>query len=70
MVRVAPGDPDNSFLTYKLDADDLTFCEAVAAPTRDRCGTSMPQGGPRLPEEETTPSAGGSPGRQGGLTTA
>lgn len=42
MKIVAPGDPANSFLLYKLDG---TSCGKLACAASASCGTQMPQGG-------------------------
>jgi hypothetical protein len=59
MKRVAPGDPNASFLLIKMDAHGLCFLspkcdgDAGALPIDGgSCGELMPQGSDRLPDED------------------
>lgn len=49
MSRVAPGDPEHSFLMHKLDG--LLKCETLACSTDKSCGGPMPEG-PKLPDDK------------------
>jgi hypothetical protein len=53
---VDPSHPEASFLMYKLDGDPAKsqkpLCADLACSADDSCGTSMPQGGPILPEDK------------------
>ena len=54
MSVIAAGDPEHSFLMYKLDAPDAkgkgkVDCALLPCAAGDNCGTPMPQGGPDLP---------------------
>ena len=59
MKRVAPGDPNNSFLLIKMDGHGLCFlaptCNGDAGAQLvdgGSCGESMPQGSDRLPDTD------------------
>lgn len=49
MSRVAPGDPEHSFLMHKLDG--LLKCETLACSADKSCGGPMPEG-PKLPDDK------------------
>ena len=49
MSRVAPGDPEHSFLMHKLDG--LLKCETLACAADKSCGGPMPEG-PKLPDDK------------------
>ncbi len=52
MLFVAPGDPANSYLMHKMDADQCTLAAACAVSPFDyllNCGNSMPNGAATLP---------------------
>lgn len=49
MSRVAPGDPEHSFLMHKLDG--MLTCETLACSADKSCGGPMPEG-PQLPPEK------------------
>jgi hypothetical protein len=48
MVRVAPGDPANSYLLHRIDGDACTLPGCTSA----ACAESMPQYSPLLPEAQ------------------
>jgi hypothetical protein len=54
MKVVAAGDPEHSFLVYKIDGDPNSAtgltCSALTCAKDKSCGTSMPQGGPAMDE--------------------
>lgn len=58
MKVVAAGDPEHSFLMYKLDGDPMAAldaqltCATLKCVADKSCLSSMPQGGPQLPAEE------------------
>jgi hypothetical protein len=55
MMIIAPGDPEHSFMMYKLDGDpnatnvnDEVSCSTLSCASGMTCGGSMPSGGPQL----------------------
>jgi hypothetical protein len=61
MMIIAAGDPQHSFMMYKLDGDpkaadlasEVTCATLTCAPGKT-CGLAMPSGGPRLSDDELT----------------
>ncbi|MFT3768622.1 MAG: hypothetical protein QM820_24515 [Minicystis sp.] len=59
MKVIAPGDPANSFMLYKLDGDPSAkdkdaqvSCDKLACAADKTCLDAMPQGGPQLPADK------------------
>jgi hypothetical protein len=50
MAIVEPGDPERSFLMYKMDG--VFDCPLLECTAKNACGTKMPQGGPTLAQEQ------------------
>lgn len=50
MSIVEPGDPERSFLMYKMDG--VFDCPILECTAKNACGTKMPQGGPTLSQEQ------------------
>jgi hypothetical protein len=61
MMIIAAGDPQHSFMMYKLDGDpaatDLgsqVTCATLTCESDKSCGVAMPSGGPQLPSDQLT----------------